>query len=216
MTPAQAKAHVRNQVDEQTAKFWSDAEIWSYLWDAETQLVDKANVFTGNDSSTTTVASTQDYSVPSDLIRIDSLSWNKVKLKAVTLDVYESLSSPNYGGTLATGDPVYYYLFNNTVSLYPVPDSAQTLKYWYTKEPTELTDSSTAFSVRTQYHNSLVNFAIYKCLMKDMDPRADTYLQMWLNTMDEAVDSYNRTRFEDQHNHVMDENDMNATEMGLI
>lgn len=216
MTPAQAKAHVRNQIDEQTAKFWSDSEIWSYLWEAERLLVDKASVYQGVDTSTSTVASTQAYDIPSDCIRIDGLTWSGVKLKRTNLDIYESLSNPTYGGTTTTGDPVYYYEFNSQVCLYPVPDSVATLKFYYIKEPAELTDSSTTFSVRPQYHSSLVNYAIYKCLMKDMDPRADTNLNMWLNALNDTLDSYNRTRFEDAHYQVMDENSLNSTGLGLI
>jgi hypothetical protein len=35
MTPAQALTRVRTQINETTAAFWTDAEIYGYMWEAE-------------------------------------------------------------------------------------------------------------------------------------------------------------------------------------
>jgi hypothetical protein len=179
MTPAEAVAAVRSLIDEPDAANWSDDEIRTYLWFGERLVIDKIGCYSGTNAATSTVSGTQEYAKPTDSFRVSKVTWDGVKLKKIDQADYDALSSISYGGSLATGSPCYYYEFGSNIGLYPVPDSAKTLKFWYIKEPANLTSASTSFSVPSLAQNAIVDYATYRALLKDKDKLADMFYSLW-------------------------------------
>ena len=216
MIPAEAVTAVRSQIDEPDAANWSDDEIRNHLWFGERLVIDKIGCYTGTSATTSTVSGTQEYSKPSDSFRVSKVTYDSVKLKKIDQADYDAMSSISYGGTLATGSPCYYYEFGSVIGLFPVPDAAKTLKFWYVKEPANLTSSSDVFSVPSFAQNAIVDYATYRALLKDNDKKADMYFSLWENGLRDAIESYSKMQEDDMHIRFKIEEQTNFTDLGTI
>ena len=217
MTPAQVLTTVRAQAYETSEGFWNDSEIFSYMWQCEQDIATELGCAQGTDSSTTTVASTQEYAKPSDCAIINRLVWDSVKLKKVDLTDQDAMDWQGYGSSITTGQPYAYWEFGANVGLYPIPDSAKTLKFWYTKIPAEVTSASTAFTIEQIFHTCFVDYCLWRMYAKDQDDgrmsfHYGNYQRLFLS----AKLKWARRVGADQHQVVRDEMYFPTTELGLI
>lgn len=217
MTPSQLLTRVRSQFDEDTAAFLSDAnDIYPYMSDAEMELANDIGCTQGVDANTSTVAGTQEYTRPSDCLRIEVLRWNGVKLKKIDLQEYETISGAYYGATTTQGNPVYYYEWADVVGLYPIPDTVQTLSYYYVKRPAAVTASSAAFTVTEEFHSAIVDYCLFRAYLKDQDGRAEIHQQRWEERKKKLKADFDLRKYRDQIVVVRDKNTLNTTDFGLI
>src|SRR3990167_6430354 len=124
MTPAQALTRVRTQVNETTAAFWSDAEIYGYMWEAECILSGRLGLFQAI-TAVTTVTGTSAYTFPDGYQRIYRVTYDGKKLKKVDFTDRDHLDGTSYGSTIQSGKPEMYMEFAKQLFLYPVPDDAK-------------------------------------------------------------------------------------------
>lgn len=217
MTPSQLLTRVRSQFFEDTAAFLSDAnDIYPYMSDAEMELANDCGCAQGTDSTTSTVAGTQEYARPSDCLRIEILRWNGVKLKKVSLERYETISGSYYGMTATQGNPVYYYEWGESVGLYPVPATVATLKYYYIKRPPAVTAVSTAFTIAEEFHSDIVDYCLFRAYMKDEDGRAQIHLDRWEKRKAKLKADFDLRKYRDNIITVRDVNTDMTTDFGLI
>ena len=179
MTPAQALTRVRQQLNETTAAFWSDAEIFGYMWEGESILVGKLGMFQAT-TAVTTVTDTSSYTFPSGYQRISRLTYDGKKLKKADFTDRDYLDGTNYGSTPQTGKPEMYTEFAGLVYVFPVPDDAKALRFFGEKVPTEIT-ASASFSVPEENIQQMIpDYCVWKCSMKDGElNRADRHKQAW-------------------------------------
>ncbi len=137
MTPNDLQEYARRQYNASADQFFSDSELYQHIWAAEYELAYKAmlieRVYT-----TTTVASQQEYSYPTDTIAIKRVTYDGVKLVPITFKEDDTLTLGN-AATTATGSPQFYAIWNETLYLRPVPDDDLTLKLFTYNEPTAVT-----------------------------------------------------------------------------
>lgn len=203
LTPSQLLATVRNQAYETTAGFWGDSEIYSYMWQGEIILAQKIVGLTQTTTTDTTVASTREYDRPSGAIRINRLTWDSQKLKKIGLNDLEESEGSGYGFTGSDGDPIYYYESGAYVGLSPIPDTANTIKYWYDAKPTAIDASSTAFTV-VDYEEIIADYCLYRMYLKDQDNRADVHLSLWQDSLVKSSNDWNRRNSADKITVVRD------------
>lgn len=216
MTPAQILSAVRNQAYEQDADFWTDSEIYQYMWEAECEVAGIVGCSEGTDTSTTTVADTQEYSLPSDCLYVLRAIWDQVKLKRIDLKDQDYLDGTLYGGTLTTGDPEHYYEFGNKLGLYPVPSSAKTLKLWYVKQPTQITVGSISFTIPLLFQHYIIDYVLYRMLLKDQDnDRAMIHKRLWDENVQKAIAKWELMREKDRISIVRDTDEYPNTSLGL-
>lgn len=144
-------------------RFFTSAELYQYIWDAQMQLARESwcirSVF-----STTSVASQQEYSFPSRTISIKRVTYDGIKVEPRALDEVLNLT-----GSVAapTGRPYIYAIWNEVIYFGPIPDAdALTIKIFSINEPDEVTVSS-ALDVPTRYHLDLSEYAVWKMCLKD-------------------------------------------------
>ena len=189
MTPSALLAIVRQEFNETSSQdsFVSDIEIYNYLSEGEMKLADHTNCTEKTDATTTTVASTADYAKITDTMNIIRVTWDGVPLSKITLEEATQMFGVSYGGSAPEGNPTSYVEFGANVTLYPTPDSAETLKFWYVYEPPLLASTSTAFSVPTQFEYFLKDFALMRMYYKDEDAQiGDKHLALWENNLQVA------------------------------
>lgn len=216
MTPTEVLTLIRNQVFEQTAAFYNDPEVYSYMTLAENEMSRKTDMAESTDTSITTVASTREYTKPSTITKLIRVTWNTVKLKKIDFTQLDQVEGVSYGFTGSTGSPVYYYEWAGKIGLSPIPTSAETLKLWCIVEPTALTSSSSSFTIGNEYGHYLADYAIYRMYLKDQDQsRADIHLGLWNNNKRLAEDDWVARKGDDKYKVVKQEDNFPGTFIGI-
>jgi hypothetical protein len=216
MTPAQALSTVRYQLNEVTAAFWTDAEIYGYLWEAETILGAELGLFQAYTAHTTTT-DTSVYTFPDSTARIENITYDGKKLKAADMRDREYYDGIDYGSTRPTGDPAIYVPWNQNVYLSPVPNDAKTLAFWYYKHAAQITTASTVFSIQDEsLQQMLPDYAIWKGSMKDQElNRADRHKQYWDSNVKRAHGIWGDKKYQDRLLVVKDEDDYAGNTLGM-
>jgi len=179
MTPAELETHARRRYNASGDTFFSQEEILSYLYHACLNMAREALVIERT-YTTTTVAGTQEYSYPTNTISIKRVTYNGSKLQPITFREDDALTGYNQG-TSTQGTPQYYAIWNETLYLRPIPDSAVTLKVFSYSEPQSISITST-LEVPSLFHMDLLDFVNAEMAAKDENWRkADYYMDQWMN-----------------------------------
>src|SRR3990167_1712081 len=109
MTPANVKTLIRDQVNESSSSFWSDAEIFRYMWAAEILLADETNSTVKVGTAITTTTGTIEYTKNTDVVNILKVTYDGYPLQKINIKVYESIAGMTYGSTATQGKPAVYY-----------------------------------------------------------------------------------------------------------
>jgi len=168
MTPGNILSRVRDQLVEATAAFWTDAELYRYMSDSESEI---NNMVECNQLSTTTatVTATSGYTLATDCLMVTRMTYDGVPLKQIDQRERSTLDMSGYGGSPQSGDSTNWYRYGGMAYLWPIPARAVDLKYWYVGEPVAITTASVAFTIPQQYHTAMQDYVLYRCFVKDQD-----------------------------------------------
>lgn len=120
------------------------AMILQFLNNRQDQISNFDNFsFMEKDTTTATVDGTQSYALPTDykdelLVYLVSGTTKKQLTKWVG-----SEAEKNFSQTTQEGEPYAYWVWDDKVWLYPIPDKVYTLTYRYYQYLTDLTDAAT-------------------------------------------------------------------------
>lgn len=215
MDSSEALTSVRRNLNETTAAFWSDAEIYGYLSEAERLLASRIGGYQVN-TTHTSVTGTSAYSRPDGCLRIDRVTWNGKKLRKATYRERDFMDGTDYGSTLQTGNPEMYIEWGTQIVLFPVPDAAQSIQYFFRKNPTRITNA-TAFTIQEEsLQEMLPDYAIWKCSLKDGEiNRADRHKQAWDQNVQLAYSIWSDRENQDMIPHVRDEDEFAGGMLGM-
>jgi hypothetical protein len=188
------------------------------MWQAEIEVADEYDMYRTTDSTITTTASQREDTLPTGTMTIHRCEWNSVKLKKINtisdLDVVEGTA---YGGLTVEGNPVYYYEHGDKIGYSPIPDAAQTVKLWLSKIPTEITSSSTAFSIKSQYGHYLIDYMLHRAYLKDDNvAKADKHEARWIKNKSQIAFLWSKVKDADKYIVTKTEDVYTVTEMGII
>lgn len=181
MTPDQVIEYARQQYNAVSDSFFVPTEMYRLLWSAQMELAREAWVIE-RVYTTTTTASQQEYSYPTQTLAIKRITCDGIKLVQTTFREDDSLTLSNQT-TTATGKPQYFCIWNETIYLRPVPDSTYTLKIWSYNEPQEVSATST-LEVPTRYHLDLADYLLWRMASKDQNERA---AERWRKNWEQRV-----------------------------
>lgn len=209
------ETQTRNQYNAVGDSFFGSTEIIHYFYEACTQLGREAYLIEKVDTSVPTVISQLSYDIPQYVIAIKRLEYNGQKLKLIDFREDDMLTSLNHNLT-ATGTPVYFAIFNRKVYLRPIPDAVQTLTFYSYNEPAALTASST-LEIPTQFHTSLIPYALSCMYAKDKDISASAfYKTIWEKEKSEAKKWARKMRRGDAFAVVKSEDHLAETILGFV
>lgn len=216
MTPQEVETAARRRYNAETDNFWSQDEIFKMIWEGEVQLCQEAMCAVDKNTSVSTVASTQSYSLPTNTIGLKRVEYDGQKLKNISLREDDVLTLEN-STTTSTGTPLYYWEWNDLIYLRPIPDQVKVLTMYRYIIPTLYTTSSTALTVPLRYHKDLVNFVVAQMAYKDsQDNIGDRYLARWDRAVLDAKRYEKQRRRGDAFAVTKDENDYVETIIGLL
>ena len=213
MTGSELAEYARQVANGVGDTFWTDAEMYRYIWEASAVLATECRLIERS-YTTTTVASTAAYAAPTYAMVIKRVTYNSSKLMPINFREYDALVQN--ATVIPTGTPQYYYYWEDELTLYPTPDAAYTLKIWSYNHPQAVTATST-IEVPPVWHLSMADFVVWKMLAKQMNFQAAAQFQSsWLETITKAK-RWNRTRLRgDSFSCVTDVDLVPATVIGAI
>lgn len=150
------RTQVRGFLDESTAADWTNAELntlinvrYHKVYAAAITVFEEYNITT---ATTATVASQQEYGLPSDFYKIrrveinyDTSDSNSAPTRALpkNIDVVRrDLGFTNMGTAIFSN--AYYYIIGNEIGFVPIPDKSQSgaITIWYVKQVTDMSSDS--------------------------------------------------------------------------
>lgn len=216
MTPSEVETAARNRYNAASDNFFSQAELFDLIYQAEMILATETNCIEAVDSSTTTVSGTQSYAFPTNFIAVKRVEWNGRKLTKIDMredDLVTALAA----STTVTGDPTYYFVWNGLIYLREIPGSAEVLKVYGYKQPTALSTNpvSSSLSVPTRHHTKLINYVAAHISAKDKDFEGlRAYMEIWEQDVERARVYEKKRQRQDSFAHVKNEEQMGYTEFG--
>lgn len=215
MDSGDALTRVRRAINETTAAFWSDAEIYGYLSEGERLLAGRLGGVQAS-TSHTSVTDTSAYTKPDGCLRIDRVTWDGQKLKRIQFRDRDYVDGTVYGSTIQSGKPDSYVEWGTQITLYPVPDDAKTLQYLFRKIPTRITNA-TAFTIQEEtLQEMLPDYAIWNCSLKDGElNRADRHRNAWEKNFEAAYSIWSDRENQDGIHQVRDEDEYPGGSLGM-
>jgi hypothetical protein len=153
--------------------FFTEARMYEWLEHVINELARESKCIENTPTAVPTVAGTADYAYPTNLIEIKRLTYNGGKLQKLSKREVDAMT---LSGTIATtqGTPVFYTDFDDTVSLFPVPDAVGSLVFsGYSEHATILV--GTTISIPNQFQLGLVDGLLAKMYAKDKDFQSAAY-----------------------------------------
>lgn len=169
MTPAEIETQARNRYNASGDPHFTSAELRNAIYQGELELAHEASVIEAV-TTTASVASTQTIAFPTNCIGIKRIEYDGDKLIQGILD-----DDPKTSTTEQTGTPGKYAIWNDTIYLYPTPDSVKTVKIFHYNEPAEVTTSSTTMSVPARYHTDIIDLVLSIMYAKDQNTAMARY-----------------------------------------
>jgi hypothetical protein len=213
MTPSEIELMCRRKYNSVNDSFWSEQEIFDLIYAAELELCDEGYV-AERVYSTSTVIGTQEYDYPDYALAIKRVTWDGKKLTRIDM-IEDDLVTGLNQTTTDTGNPEFYWIWNNVISLRPVPSSVATLKIWTYNQPSTISSGSQTLEVPTQYHARICNFVLSQMAAKDSNYNAATYyLNIWNADKIKIKQSMRKSKRTDKFTSVKDEQMQVETQIG--
>lgn len=214
MTPLEVITAARQFHNAIEDSFWSDAELYNYLYFAANRLAYEARCIE-NRYTTTSVASQQEYSKPTKSIEIKRVEFDGRKLTPIDFRMLDSININS--NTTITGTPQYYYWFDDVIGLHPIPDTASLTIKIYSYDYPSFPEATTTLEIPVQYHSDLV-FGV-RALMSSKElghPNTSFYNQQWDSSVERIIRKQKQRLRGDKFRRVLREEDLPLTNLGPI
>ena len=173
---------VRYQINEATASFWSDAEITTYINEAQEILATETKCLSKYYSHTLEaddIVNSREVRFYSDFVALDDggIIYDGKPLEQTSLN---ALNEHFSGWRTTTGTPSRFYLRSDYIGFFPIPTAGVVIEYFGIERATELSGSTVPLSgdYRTvAFRRHLGNYAIAMCwYAKHEDTRGDRFM----------------------------------------
>ena len=212
MTPAEILSQARSQFDDPSSAFITDTEGYAYIWQGLYELCDKSDVRQISDTSITTVNGTSEYTMPSDFIKVQNMTWNGDLILRKNIEDFQATT----GSNPSSGNPQWYQWWGKVLTLTPTPTSAQTVKIYGFGRPTKITagnattDIFTNDGIEEAYQQDVIDYVLYRMYYKDDDRKATEHLNLWELSLKRIELAQKQRDNMDAHNTVTTTDDDNA------
>jgi hypothetical protein len=177
MTPDDVSGLARQRYNAVGDSFFADTELYNLLWQAQ-QILAMQTKCIEDVQTTTTVIGQHEYAMPTNAISIKRVTYNGISLIPINFtedDIVTGFSA----ATTSTGQPAYYYEWEESIYLRPTPNEALTLKVWFFARPQTVSSTST-LDIKEEYQLGLVDFLLQHMFGKDGKDNMSAYhMNLW-------------------------------------
>lgn len=168
MNLLEIKTAVKRQFGDESGAQITEADITRWANDAIRDIVRKVEI-TNQHRETSVVVGDGGYELPDNFMYIARVTYDNRLInerKLVDLDL-QSTGVDSAG----TGTPEAYYIWSNTLYLYPAPSSAGTgnLDIWYVSQPTALAVDEDIPEIPTYMHEDIIRYCLARAKELDED-----------------------------------------------
>lgn len=169
---------VRSRLDESTTRFWTDAELTTWINEGARDIARRAEVLEAT-TTINTVANTQEYALPTNTLRVYRAEWSRDGATGTTVIPLEyrdfhSMDSVWWSNSRqGRGDPFYFTMWGFPPSLnmvlYPTPDVSVTagIKLYYYRLPTAAASGSDEVECPSGWEDAILDYCEYSAWRKD-------------------------------------------------
>ena len=131
----------------------------------------------------TTEEDRSQYAIPVDYIANHMLRFNSGHNRIINIwddpkDVYSRVSD-----ITTSGYPTDAYLWNvenrDDIFLYPVPDDAYTLEWFYYREPPQLVNNNDEPLIQRDLHKYIIDYMELRAKVQDKEIREESFEMLW-------------------------------------
>jgi hypothetical protein len=204
LTRTEIKTLIRQWSDDTNGTYFDDTALNPFIRMAEIevqkQLIQAGEMYYEKCQQTTLVTNQWDYILPSDFLKIHRLELvlsgsgvneDRKLLSKVTMNQQGMLGN-------AAGTPVAYIIKKNRITLFPTPDSAKTLRMFYSYRLTPMANDSDTPDVPEEYQEYIAILACFDCFIKDdrapnnLEAKKQQYLDMLKKASENRDESQGR------------------------
>lgn len=159
---------VQRQFGDEASVQIDESDIIRYINDACREIVLQNDMLqaTGTMDS---VAGTNSYNFPSDMISVRSIYYDNKKLKAFKRTEYDEYINETDPDEDQTGIPWLFTRWGSQFLLYPRPDSVQQIKLLYQQRPATVTAEGDTVPVPDEYFSRVVEYCLQQAYQTDED-----------------------------------------------
>lgn len=170
-------------------RVWSDSVLNRNIEVARARIQQDGDFgwsFNDGESTIPTVASTGEYSLPTDFARLEVVQYEGKNLAQAT----KQALIQNMGSVAVDGIPSYYYLFGDKIGFYARPsETAKTITIMYRKKLAEFSTDASTETMPDEFIEAIVQYAAYLA-WSDVQGREDKAIQAMQNYK-EQIDGLN-------------------------
>lgn len=206
LTGANLILRIEDALQDSTNVRWPEAELLRYINDAQREVVNFRPESSADHSNVALVVGTEQ-SIPTTALRLIKVVRNmsaaggsatgKRAVTLVDIDIINS-QDPDWHDPTVTGDSAHtttvkHYMFDEDDArkfyVYPGASTTSTfLEIVTSRNPTDLANTSATIYIDDMYGNAIVDFALYKCFMKDAEfagnmERSQLHYQLFMSSL---------------------------------
>lgn len=193
MTLSQAIDYVRNRHNAGSDSNWSDAELYSLMTARCNEILSVIGMIEAVDITTTSVAATQGYAFPTNVVFVKKVLYNKYPVKIISLRESQSLIQ---GNVTPTGRPEYCYEWNKTLYFIPIPDVTGDVITLFVEKMHPFIDNSsqTSLDIPAVLHARMLDGVLADMYSKDLNQGMTTHFEtLWNQKHIPAFWNYKQT-----------------------
>jgi hypothetical protein len=164
-TRAQFRTAIQTELMDPSAKWWTTTELNQYISDWQDQVQERFEFVWGTATVTTSVGTFTLATVDPNMLRLDAVYWDNVRVTPKTTAEMELLQRDWRAGTAATFPQVAYQPSDGTMVLWPPPQATGTVVFEY---PTRLvtSDDVTPVALPAWVRYSCLQYACWRAYLR--------------------------------------------------
>jgi hypothetical protein len=189
-----ALTEIRDFLDEPVQQQWSNTQLTSYINLGQADVQRKSEALRQM-VTLECLENVQKYVAPSDILRIYRLEYipsGSTQTYGLEFRGYNEMDAvwgtyQQYTGAF----PSLYTLWSNPPTLqivtYPVPSQTGIFQCFYYRQPVPVVNSTDTLDCLPGYESLIYDYAVYRALRQDADPRWQDQFQMYNTNLDSMI-----------------------------
>ncbi len=165
MLVSEITTRVRNIAGDINVLQFTDAMVIDWINDGVRECA-LQNLLLQKSASTNSAVGVGTVALPTDIMKMHSVSYDGAQLKGLTLQEFEGQFSD---GAVDQGYPALYYVWASVLNLYPIPNAVKSVRINYIRQPTAVTVAGDTPDLPLGYHARLVDYCLAQVAQQDGD-----------------------------------------------
>lgn len=191
---------VRDHLDEPDEEQWTNVQIRKWINEGVRDVARRGEVVQAR-ATIATVSGTQEYSLPTDIVRIHRVEYQDASNQTTALEYRAFNNMDEVWGTqqriVSSSRPYWFTLWGTPPTLkivvYPIPSTtSDTIRVFYYSTPADLatdgSDDADTVTVPQGWEDMVVLYAEYVALRKDRDPRWQEAKQIYEEKISQMIE----------------------------